>query len=237
MSSLYNPREGSRGSLGSLAVEMATLFQSLNQLIERSRLIVSVLGGVQVNRNDELYRHAKEMAYYLGQARADVLTGGGPGIMEAVNQGVQSGGGRSIAIVDSVFDEKDQGSYTEKLACKHLFLRRYALLLAPHVTLFYPGSIGTLDEYMGSVLNRQEKLSQAPAYLIQSRRRIGTLFENKTEKPYWEALQDFFRSHVNGKYTGVNPPQSPNIINIEAVSGKALAKEIVDLFEEPVRKA
>lgn len=207
--------------------ELESLFGELGKLASEKRKLIAFLGAVNVGERNPLYRHARQTAYHLGCNGHDALTGGGPGIMEAVNLGIQEGCGRSIEIVEDKFKNSRQETRNyKKMTSKHHILRRHALLTAPDVVVFYPGAKGTLDELLNLEMYLQEGIiERLPVFLVQSRRQLTSVLEGPNSKPYWESLGEFCKHHMNG-YSSENGLKG-EIVNIEDTPGRELAEKII----------
>ena len=113
-----------------------------------------------------------QMAYRLGRLLAEnghtVVTGGGPGIMEAASHGAYEIGGRTIGFNITLIHEQMPNPYlTDCLTFEYFFARKVALAMAAKVFVFFPGSFGTLDEAFEILcLMKEEKMPVMPVFWV-----------------------------------------------------------------------
>ncbi len=130
--------------------------------------------GVTVFGSARLPQDSKycQMAYKLGGLLAEnghaVVTGGGPGIMEAANHGAYEIGGRSIGLNITLAHEQFPNPYlTDCLTFEYFFARKVSLAMASKVFAFFPGGFGTMDEISEILCLMQEnKMPKMPVFLI-----------------------------------------------------------------------
>ena len=109
--------------------------------------IVTVFGSSRILDDNYFYTEATELGRYLAEAGYSILTGGGPGIMEATNKGAANAGGVTYGVTVDLPSEEKANQYSKnRFHCEHLFTRK--VLLTNHVKGFVimPGGFGTLDE-------------------------------------------------------------------------------------------
>lgn len=115
-----------------------------------------------------------QMAYRLGRLLAEnghtVVTGGGPGIMEAASHGAYEIGGRTIGFNITLMHEQFPNPYlTDCLTFEYFFARKVALAMAAKVFVFFPGGFGTMDEIAEILCLMQEsKMPRMPVFLVGS---------------------------------------------------------------------
>ena len=129
------------------------MFRIIGELVEGfDRLsgvepAVTVYGSARVTNGDALYQTTEELSRRLGKLGYGVITGGGPGVMEAANKGALAAGVRSIGLNIDLPEEQSANPYTTlSVTFNHFFVRK--VMLAKYATAFIimPGGIGTLDE-------------------------------------------------------------------------------------------
>jgi uncharacterized protein (TIGR00730 family) len=140
---------------------------------------VTIFGSARFPENSSYYEMAKNIGYELAKGGFTVMTGGGPGIMEAANRGAKEGNGRSLAcnIKVSLFDAAN--SYVDqRITLRYFFVRKVMLTKYSLAYIFLPGGIGTLDEFFEmTTLIQQGKVKNFPLVLMG--------------KNYWMPLFDF----------------------------------------------
>jgi uncharacterized protein (TIGR00730 family) len=108
---------------------------------------VTVFGSARFNVNHEYYKMAREVGHRLASASFTVMTGGGPGIMEAANRGAKEAGGRSIGCNIRLPAEQAPNEYLDKwITFRYFFVRKVMLTKYSLAFIVMPGGFGTLDE-------------------------------------------------------------------------------------------
>lgn len=110
--------------------------------------IITILGSHKPKPNHKHYKHAYKLAKMLGEMDYAIVTGGGPGIMEAANRGAADASAISVGIRAALLkNEKVQHKYfTRQISYHFLFVRRFILSLKSNALVFYPGGLGTMNE-------------------------------------------------------------------------------------------
>ena len=129
------------------------MFRIIGELVEGfDRLsgvepAVTIYGSARIRSGDALYQTTEELSRRLGKLGYSIITGGGPGVMEAANKGALSAGTRSVGLNIDLPEEQNANPYTTlSVTFNHFFVRK--VMLAKYATAFIimPGGIGTLDE-------------------------------------------------------------------------------------------
>ena len=108
---------------------------------------VTIYGSARIGEDDELYSQAEEIARRLGEMGFSIITGGGPGVMEAVNRGALKAGVASIGLNIELPEEQAPNVYTTKsMTFSHFFVRKIMLVKYAVAFVIMPGGLGTLDE-------------------------------------------------------------------------------------------
>ena len=143
---------------------------------------VSIFGSSQVRPGDELYEKAVLIARKLAQNGFNIMTGGGPGIMEAANKGAKEGGAKSIGANIALPLEQECNPYADiKLEFKYFFVRKVMLIKYAQAYIGMPGGFGTLDEVFEALtLIQTKRIKPFPVILVGSE--------------YWNGLWDWIRS-------------------------------------------
>jgi uncharacterized protein (TIGR00730 family) len=129
---------------------------------------VTVFGSSRITSDKPEYKLGVELGRALSKMGFTVLTGGGPGLMEAVNKGAHENNGRSIGINIDLPEEQPQNAYTSmSITINHFFVRKVLLLKYSSVFIFMPGGFGTLDEFFETItLIQTRKIETFPMILI-----------------------------------------------------------------------
>ncbi|MBI2912006.1 MAG: TIGR00730 family Rossman fold protein [Chloroflexi bacterium] len=129
---------------------------------------VTVFGSARFNDENGYYQKARQMGYELAQAGFTVMTGGGPGIMEAANRGAREAGGRSIGCNIELAMEQAPNPYLDRVVTfRYFFVRKVMLVKYSYAFVAFPGGFGTLDEILETAtLIQTGKISDFPIVLF-----------------------------------------------------------------------
>lgn len=145
---------------------------------------ITIYGSAQMSPTDEIYGKTIEIARRLGELGFSIITGGGPGVMEAANKGARDAGVTSVGLNIVLPEEQVCNIYSNKtLAFNHFFVRK--LMLVKYATAFVimPGGLGTMDE-LTEVLTLMQTGKIKPFPVV--------LFDSK----FWKGLLDWLRETV-----------------------------------------
>ncbi|HYM14515.1 MAG TPA: TIGR00730 family Rossman fold protein [Dehalococcoidia bacterium] len=142
---------------------------------------VTVFGSARFTEEHRYYQTARDVGARLAQAGFTVMTGGGPGIMEAANRGAKEAGGRSIGCNIELPREQQPNRYLDVMVSfRHFFVRKVMLVKYSYAFISMPGGFGTLDEtFEAATLIQTAKIRDFPIVLIGS--------------DYWRPLLDLLR--------------------------------------------
>ncbi len=143
---------------------------------------VSIFGSARTHPEDPYFRAAEETGALLAKAGFTVITGGGPGIMEAANRGAFEAGGKSIGCnIELPFEQNPNPYQTKSLSFNYFFVRKTMFIKYSNAYIIFPGGYGTLDELFESLtLIQTRKIRNFPVILF------GT--------QYWQGLVQWLSS-------------------------------------------
>ena len=132
---------------------------------------VAVFGSARVKPEDPAYAEAVETARLLAKAGFGIITGGGPGIMEAANKGAQEGGNISIGCnIELPFEQKPNPYLDISLDFRYFFVRKTMFVKYAEAFVIFPGGFGTMDELFEALtLIQTRKVNHFPVILYDSR--------------------------------------------------------------------
>lgn len=193
--------------------EFVTAFEKLSRIGP----CVSVFGSARTKEDHPYYKFAEEVSFQLTQKGYGVITGGGPGIMEAGNKGAGRGGGPSVGLNIDLPFEQDPNTYIDRdkvINFDYFFVRKVAFVKYAQGFVVMPGGFGTLDELFEALtLIQTKKIGKFPIILV------GT--------DYWKGLIDWIKEVMLEKEKNVSP-EDMNLIEIVDTVDEVL--EIVDKF-------
>ena len=129
---------------------------------------VSIFGSARTARTDPMYAKARETAAALGSAGFSIITGGGPGIMEAGNRGAREAGATSIGLDIELPHEQFENAYVDiSLNFHYFFVRKVMFVRYASAFVVFPGGFGTLDElFEAATLRQTSKIRHFPIVLF-----------------------------------------------------------------------
>jgi uncharacterized protein (TIGR00730 family) len=145
---------------------------------------VTIYGSARINQNDKLYAQTEEIAQRLGELGFSIITGGGPGVMEAANNGALKAGVTSVGLNIELPEEQACNTYTTKsITFSHFFIRKVMLVKYATAFIIMPGGLGTLDELTEVLtLIQTHKIKPFPVVLF--------------DMDYWKGLLDWLQKTV-----------------------------------------
>ncbi len=169
------------------------LFRIMSEFVEATerlneiRPAVSVFGSARTPAGHPYYELAEKIARLLSDAGFSVVSGGGPGIMEATNRGAHVGRSPSVGLNIELPSEQFGNTYQDiALSFRHFFARKAMFVKCASAFIFLPGGFGSLDE-LSEVLTliQTEKSARIPVILVH--------------EPFWRGLLDWFRERLVGE--------------------------------------
>lgn len=129
---------------------------------------VTIFGSARFKEDDVTYKQTQELAGEIARLGFTIMTGGGPGVMEAANRGAKEVGGRSVACNIELPMEQKPNPYLDKwVSIKYFFVRKTLLIKYSYAFVVMPGGFGTLDEYFEALTLIQTKmLSEFPIIIF-----------------------------------------------------------------------
>ena len=145
---------------------------------------VTIYGSARIKADDPLYAQTEEIAYRLGEKGFSIVTGGGPGVMEAANKGALRANATSVGLNIEILEEEGPNNYTTKLITfNHFFTRKVMLVKYATAFVIMPGGLGTLDELCEVLtLIKTHKIKPFPVILFNSE--------------YWKGFLDWLQNTV-----------------------------------------
>jgi uncharacterized protein (TIGR00730 family) len=162
--------------------ELRNGFQALGQIGKA----VSIFGSARTPREDPRYERARQLARRLGEEGFAVITGGGPGIMEAANKGAREAGVPSVGLGIELPHEQGMNEYVDLALNFHYFFTRKVMFVRyASGFVVFPGGFGTMDElFEAATLRQTEKIRYFPIVLVGS--------------DYWSGLVAWLRESMLG---------------------------------------
>ena len=151
------------------------------EILGKIEKAVTVWGSARVKRNDEWYRKAVKTGKLLARKGYTVITGGGPGIMEAANRGATEAGGNSIGLNIELPKEQKPNPYIKTLiSFRYFFTRKVMFVKYTKGFIIFPGGFGTLDEFTEAItLIQTERIHKFPVVLV--------------DRSYWKGFIDWMK--------------------------------------------
>jgi len=138
---------------------------------------VCIFGSARTHEDDPFYKAARELTRLLGEAGFQIITGGGPGIMEAANRGASEAGAPSVGCnIELPFEQLPNPYLTKSLSFKYFFVRKTMFIKYSNAYVIFPGGFGTMDELFEALtLIQTRKIRNFPVVLFGSQYWRGLL--------------------------------------------------------------
>lgn len=162
------------------------------EFLRKYKKAVSIYGSSRLGFHSNIYKQACILSCRLAKDGFTIITGGGPGIMEAANKGAYEANGKSVGINIKLKRRQMANKYvTESKAFGHFYIRKTMLSFASKIYIFFPGGFGTLDELFEMIMLVQtEKLPRTPIILV--------------DKNYWTPLTKWIEAYLFKKNHAVD---------------------------------
>jgi uncharacterized protein (TIGR00730 family) len=197
------------------------IFKIMSEFVEgfaamqRIRPCVSVFGSARTAPDRSEYKLAEEIGFLLTKRGYGVITGGGPGIMEAANKGAKRGGGTSVGLNIELPFEQQPNAYIDKeksINFDYFFVRKVMFIKYSQGFIVMPGGFGTLDELFEALtLIQTQKIARFPIILVGSK--------------YWYGLIEWVKTTMGEKHHNINA------VDLDLFSLVDTAEEAVDAID------
>jgi uncharacterized protein (TIGR00730 family) len=182
-----------------LSKETWRLFRILSEFVDGFEVMsnigpaVTVFGSARTPADDRYYKLAVQLSRELAEAGMAVITGGGPGIMEAANRGAFEGKGRSIGLNIALPMEQEPNAFqTDSLTFRYFFVRKVMFVKYASAFVIFPGGFGTMDEFFESLtLIQTLKINPFPVICIGH--------------DFWDGLIDWTRRVMLEQFANISP--------------------------------
>ncbi len=182
------------------ALSMMSEFVLATEQLKRIRPAVSIFGSARIKPNTPHYEHTKKIALALSNAGYNVISGGGPGIMQAANEGAQPGPSLSVGLNIQLPHEQHGNPYQDlALSFRYFFNRKLMFVRASMAMVCMPGGFGTLDELFECLtLVQTGKARRIPIILVG--------------KEFWGGLLEWIEDTL--KAQGMISPEDTKLVRI-----------------------
>ncbi|MFH1202515.1 MAG: TIGR00730 family Rossman fold protein [Candidatus Omnitrophota bacterium] len=168
------------------------VFRIMSEFVEGFEVLskigpaVSMFGSARIKKNNKYYKLAQDISYHLAKNGFSIITGGGPGIMEAANKGASLAKGESVGLNIQIPLEQKPNPYVKTLLdFRYFFVRKVMFVKYAKAFVILPGGFGTLDELFESAnLIQTKRIDPFPIILVGSQ--------------YWLGLIDWLKNPVLG---------------------------------------
>lgn len=172
------------------AQESWRLFRIISEFVEGFETLseighaVTIFGSARIKRGDKLYRKTEQLARLLVKNGFAVITGGGPGVMEAANKGAAEAGGKSVGLnIELPMEQKPNPYSNINLSFRYFFIRKVMFVKYAMAYIIMPGGFGTLDEFFEAItLIQTHKIKPFPVILFNS--------------DYWSGLINWIKNQL-----------------------------------------
>jgi uncharacterized protein (TIGR00730 family) len=200
-----------------VAIIASEFLGGFQKVLEIDRPAVSIFGSARVGEGSRPYEQARATAKLFAEAHFAVVTGGGPGVMEAANRGCKEGGGLSVGFNIALPHEQGLNPYCDvQMTFKHFYARKTMFVKAAEGFVIFPGGFGTLDEaFEALTLIQTGKVLNFPVVLF--------------DHDYWRELLDW----INGRLLadGMVSPDDVQLLHVTDDPAEAV-RVVVASYDE-----
>ena len=201
------------------------IFKIMAEFVEGYHLLadlkkeVTFFGSARAKPNTKHYKEAVRLGKILGREKHTIITGGGPGIMEAANKGAYEAGAESIGLnIQLPFEQILNKYVTQSLGFKYFFTRKVMLTSPSQAFFFFPGGFGTMDEFFEVVdLIELDRMSNVPVIAVMS--------------AFWKELYDFLAEYSMKKIGAITKKDLETIKIVD--KAEEAAELITNVKERP----
>jgi uncharacterized protein (TIGR00730 family) len=210
----HQPAAELRAHTARIADEFLHGFAAVEQI---DRPAVSIFGSARVRADSATYESARVTGKLFAKAGWAVVTGGGPGVMEAANRGAKEGGGLSVGFnIDLPHEQGSNGYLDIAYTFKHFYARKVCFVKPSEGFVIFPGGFGTLDELFEALtLIQTGKAENFPVVLIDT--------------DYWGEMLSWVRSELLAD--GMISPEDLNLLHATDDYEEAVST-IIECYEE-----
>jgi len=175
---------------GFLSEDPWRVFRIMSEFVEGFEVLskigkaVSIFGSSRIKPNNKYYKLTEEVAYFLAKEGYAIITGSGPGVMEAANKGARRAGGHSVGLNIQIPSEQKPNRYVDTLLdFRYFFVRKVMFVKYAKAFVIMPGGYGTLDEFTEAInLIQTERIPKFPVILFG--------------REYWKGMLEWLRDTV-----------------------------------------
>lgn len=183
------------------------------EMLSKIKPCVTIFGSARTPADHKNYILAEELAFELSRNGYGVITGGGPGIMEAANKGANRGEGTSVGLNIELPFEQESNPYVDRdknMMFDYFFVRKVMFVKYSQGFIVLPGGFGTLDEFFEALtLIQTEKIGRFPVILVG--------------KAFWSGLMDWITSTLRDEYKTISP-EDMDLFHLVDTSKEAVDK-------------
>jgi uncharacterized protein (TIGR00730 family) len=210
---LQRRKETLASDVSLIAAEFLAGFQAVQRI---DRPAVTIFGSARTLESDPTYSAAREVGRLFAETGFAVITGGGPGVMDAANRGARDAGGLSVGFSIELPHEQATNPYLDvSLTFHHFYARKTMFVKAAEGFVIFPGGFGTLDELFETMtLIQTDKIHDFPLVLFDG--------------DYWEEMLDWLRAELLPR--GTISEKDFGLVTVTDDPGEAV-RIVVDAYE------